>query len=147
MLNSREDTIGIRGDKSSADTKSCREIGRGIVRSFVGNADHGDDHAGNVDPDSSVCEPAELLQCADLTKKEAGDSPDETADGEAELELCSLGKSKTVGDDDGADVEDELDGLQDVEEVAHRLAVKAETHVTVTLEGELVRVHAHEDLP
>jgi len=42
-------------------------------------------------------------------------SPDETADGEAELEFGGLRQSKTVGDDDGADVQDELDRLQDVE--------------------------------
>lgn len=103
----------------------------------MGGCTHGDEHDDQVDEHGQVGQPAELLQSADLAQEEAGQRPDETADGVAELELGCLGQGLAVGDDDDGHVAEKLDGLEDVDEVAAPWSVDAEGEVTKGLDGEL----------
>ena len=97
----------------------------------MGDEAHGQEDDEQVDPDGEVGEPAEFLQRANLTEEEAGQGPDETADGVAQLELRRFGQRLAVGNDDDGHAAQQLDRLQDVETVAGRGTVEAERQIPV----------------
>lgn len=53
----------------------------------------------------------------------------------------------SVGDDDDANVEEKLNGLQDVDHVTKQAAIKPECEIAIGAQGELERVEANEDTP
>lgn len=118
-----------------------------IVGRRVSSASHGDNHADDIDPHSSISQPSELLQGANLAQKKANERPDQTADDKAQLELGGLGQCFTVGDNDQTDVQQQLNALQDVEEMSDPRPVKTETEITEAAYGELVRVKAEKRFP
>ena len=103
---------------------------------------HGDEHDEQIDPHGKVGEPAEFLERSDLAYKEACESPDQAANGVAQLELRGFRKSFTIGDDDDGHIAEQLDGLKDVEQVARPLAVEAVCKITVGSAWILVRIEA-----
>jgi len=69
------------------------------------------------------------LERSDLAEEEADDDEDNGADGVAELEFGDLGESLALLDGDLAKDEDEGQGLQDIDDLASRLSIKAEEEV------------------
>lgn len=98
---------------------------------------HRDEHNDQVDEDSQVGQPAELLEGSDLAQEETGQSPHQTADGVAELELGGLGKGLAVGDDDHTNIANQLNGLEDVDQVTGPMTIDTESNITKGLNREL----------
>ena len=140
-------TIRIWRDACASKRRACAAAGSVIVDAGVRNDAHGKDNHKHIEPDSGVSEPAVFLQRADLPDDVAAEGPDEAADGVAELELGDLREGLPVADYDYADVEEELDALQDVDHLPHEAAVGAEGDVAVGLAGVFVAVEAQEHSP
>lgn len=119
----------------------------GIIGGRVSGAAHGDEHASQVEPHCDVGQPTEFLQSTDLAEDEASQGPDQAADDVAELELGGLRQSLAVGDNDQTDIQEQLNALQNVKEVAHPWAVHSESHVSEATQRELVRVETKEGIP
>lgn len=99
---------------------------------------HGDEHAKQIQPDGDIGEPAKLLQGSNLTDQETDNGPNQTANDITEFELDSLGKGLPRTHDNQADIKQQLDSLQDVEEIAHVEAVDTEAQITEASNGEVV---------
>lgn len=119
----------------------------GEVWSAVAGNSHGEDDDQKIEPDGEVGEISELLQGSDLTNDHGGKRPDETADGEAELELGHLRQSLAVTNDNDADVEQELDALEQIHAVASPGTVDSETEVAEGLHGVSVGIELQEHSP
>lgn len=118
-----------------------------IIGSVVGCTTHGDEHANQVEPDSKIGNPTELLEGTNLTNEETNNGPDQTADNKAEFELGDLRQSLSVGDDNQTNVENKLDTLQDVDQVAHPGTKETETEVTKVTNGVVEGVKTQEHVP
>lgn len=125
------------GDQLRIDAVTGRRGRGGEQRRGVSGRTHGDEHDNQVDEDSQVGQPAELLEGSDLAQEETGQSPHQTADGVAELELGGLGEGLTVGDNDDSNIAQQLNSLEDVDEVTAPGAVDTERQITEGLDGEL----------
>lgn len=97
----------------------------------MGNNRHGLDYDKNVDPNRCISQPAVLLKSANLPNEEAGECKDQAANGVAELELGHLRKCLAIGNDNDADVEKQLNRLQDVNRVAHWRPIYAKCNVSI----------------
>jgi len=106
----------------------------------------GQDHDDDVDPDGKIGDPAEFLECTDLTKDHTKNSPDDAAHNIADA-VVDLRQTLSVTNDNNTDVEEQLDRLKGVERVASVFAVDAESNVSVCLQREFVRVEAQEHVP
>lgn len=92
---------------------------------------HSDSHASKIDPDGNIGKPAELLKCSNLPKSKPSYSPNERANNIAELELHGLRQSLPVGDYDTPDIQNQLNRLQDVEQIACPRPKQSKSQVTV----------------
>ena len=140
MRHGRVDAGCVGGHEGGVHAVAGGGAGGRVQRRRVRGDAHGDEHDEEVDPDGQVGQRAEFLQRADLAEEEAGQGPHETADGVAELESGGFRERFAVGDDDGADVADELDRLEYVHQIARPLAVEAEREVAVGFDGVLVGI-------
>lgn len=109
----------------------------GVQRRRIGGSTHGNEHDGQVNEDSGVGQPAELLQRPNLTQGKAGQGPHETAHGVTELELGCLRQRFSIGDDDDSNVAQKLNSLQEVHGVAADRPIDAIGNIAVCQNGEL----------
>ena len=117
-----------------------------VVRDRVRDGCDGNDHNDDVDPDGSVCDPTKTLESTNLPKEHTKNCPDDTADDVADVAV-DLVKTLSVTDDNNTNVEEQLDGLQNVECMASVGAVDAESDVSVGLQRVSMRVEGEEHVP
>lgn len=127
-----------RRDERETDGGAGGLFGGGIQRRGMRGGAHCDEHDRQVDEHCHVRQPTEFLQGSNLAEDESGQGPDQAANGIAQLELDRFRQRLAVGDDDGPDVANELDGLEDVEEVAAPGTVYTESDVSEGFDRELV---------
>jgi hypothetical protein len=147
LVRERAADEGRGRDRAARDVTAVRGDRGFVVGRRVRDEAHADEDEEEVEPDGAVREPAVVLQGPDLADEHADEGPDDDADREAELALCDLGERLAVGEADGADIDDELDRLEDAAEVAEPAAKDAAAEVGVRLDRVEVAVHLDEEVP
>ena len=99
---------------------------------------HGEEDDEEIHPDGRIGQPSEILQGSDLSQDHTGEGPDDAEHDEASVEIGDLGQTLAVGDDDNSDVEEQLDGLEDIDAVAAYCSIDTECNISIGLERVLV---------
>lgn len=87
-------------------------------------------------PDGCIGQPAEPLQCSDLTKNHPGDRPDEAEDSETDGVFGDLRKSLTIRDNNDTDVEEQLYRLGVVYSMTGDRPIYTKGNVAIALERD-----------
>ena len=101
----------------------------------------------NVHPYTEVSKPPELSQGTDLANEEASDRENEQANDETQIFLRELTDTLAIAENEQADVQEELQALEDVDKVSRPLAVNAESNVSVVFHGVAITVEGKKHFP
>ena len=125
-------------DRASLNLVAC--FCRLPVRVTVGNNTHRYEYNEQVHPDRKIGNPAEFLECTDLSKQSASDGEDDATDHEAEAARGDLRQTLCVLYDNDTDIAEQLDRLEEIDNDAGPSAINTKGNVTVGFQRVPIRV-------